>query len=342
MEITGLDLGVNQIKYVTLKKENHELLSYGSSNTPGVSLDSEAPSDIETYAKFLRTFLEAQSVPTNLVSVGLPENKVFNRIISVPKMSEKELKGAISFEAEQYLPLPLKDVIFDYKVIEEAKDGKKQSVLLVASPKETISKYSQIITKANLTLVSLEPETSALARSVVDISPTPMATLVVSLGAATTDLAIVYGGVVRFTRSIGTGGRALTKAISQDLGFEPSQAEEYKVTYGLDETQLEGKIAKSLKPVFELILEEIKRALAYYQTHETQSPALKRLVLCGGTSALPGALVYLATALNLEAQLGNPWLKVVNKGNFSPKELEEVGPKYSVAVGLALKDFKYG
>jgi len=264
---------------------------------------------------------------------------VFNRIITVPKMSDKELKGAVSFEAEQYLPLPLKDMIYDYKVIDVSPDGQKQQVLMVASPKDTIAKYSRIIAKANLTLVGLEPETTALARSVVDVSPNPMATLVVSLGAATTDLAIVYGGVVRFTRSIGTGGAALTKALSQDLGFETRQAEEYKRTYGLDETQLEGKIAKSLRPVFELILEEIKRALAYYQTHETQSPALKRLVLCGGTSALPGALVYLATALNLEAQLANPWLKVKNPGNFSLKELEEIGPMYSVAVGLALKDF---
>lgn len=342
MEITGLDLGLSQIKYVTLKKETKELLSYGSNSNPGVSLDSEAPADIDNYAKFLRGFLETQNVPTNLVSVGLPESKVFNSIITVPKMSEKELKGAVSFEAEQYLPLPLKDLIYDYKVIGESVDGSKQEVLLVASPKATINKYSQIITKANLTLVGLEPETTALARSVVDDAPSPMASLLVSLGAASTDLAIVYDGVVRFTRSIGTGGKALTRALCQDLGFEPSQAEEYKKTYGLDETQLEGKIAKSLKPVFELILDEIKRALAYYQTHETRNPALKRLVLCGGTSSLPGALVYLAAALNLEAQLANPWLKVKNKGNFSIKELEEIGPVFSVAVGLALKDFNNG
>jgi type IV pilus assembly protein PilM len=338
MELTGLDLGGSSLKCVTIKKETKELLALAYSPAPGVSLESESQTDLENYAKFLRAFVESQSQPINFVSVSLPESKIFNRIMTLPKMPAKELQGAVTFEAEQYLPLPLKDVIYDFKVIEELEEGKKQNVLLVAAPKELIAKYSQIITKANLTLVGLEPETAALARSVVDTAPSPMATLVVSLGDKSTDLTIVYGGVVRFTRSIGTGGAALTRAITQALGFEPKQAEEYKKTYGLDETQLEGKIAKCLLPVFELIVQEIRRDLAYYQTHETNSPALKRLILCGGTSQLPGALVYLASALNLEAQLANPWLKVKNSHQISSRELEEAGPVYAVAVGLALKD----
>jgi len=340
MEITGIDLGTSQIKFVTLRKETKELLGFGATNTPNVPLESEAIGDIETYSRYLKNFLESQKIPPTLVSLSLPETKVFNRVITVPKMPEKDLKGAISFEAEQYLPLPLRDVVYDFKIIEDTEGGTKQNVMLVASPKELVSKYATIIKKAGLTLVGLESETAALARSVVDEAPgAAIATLIVNLGASATDTAIVHGSIVRFTRSTGTGGNALSRAVAQELGFELNQSEEYKKTYGLDETQLEGKITKALKPVFELIVDEIRRALAYYQTHQTASPPLKRLVLCGGTAALPGVLVYLASALNLEAQLANPWLKIKNSATFSKRELEEVGPLFAVAAGLALKDF---
>lgn len=337
MEITGLDLGVNQIKYVTIKKESKELVSFGIFPAPKIPLISDSEEDASSFAKFLKTALESQNLVSPTVYCGLPEGKVFSRILTLPKMSEKELSGVVSFEAEQYLPISLKDATYDFSVIGDLPDGKQQEILLVAASKLLVDKYIQVISKAGLNLVGLEPESVALLRSVVDTSPSPMATLVVNFGEESTDLVLVYGGVVRFTRSIGTGGAALTKILSQNLGFELAQAEEYKKTYGLDETQLEGKVASTLKPVFELIVEEIRRALAYHQTHEAKSPALKRLVLCGGNALMPGVLVYLASALNLESQLGNPWLKIKNNGRFSARDLENVGPLYAVAAGLALK-----
>lgn len=339
MDIMGLDLGTTQIKYVSIKKETKTLIGFGSAPAPKVSLDSENPADVESYINYLKEYFNSQSNIPSLVSVGLPEYKVFNRIINVPKMSDKELKTAIPLEAEQYLPIPIKDVVYDYRVVEETDSGKKQNVILIAAPRELVKKYAGIIAKAGFTLVGLEPETAAITRCTIDLTSSPMATLIVNIGAASTDMALVYGGVVRFTRSIGTGGNALSRAIAQELGFESSQAEEYKKAYGLDESQLEGKVMKAIRPVFETIVDEIRRALAYYQTHQTQSPILKRLVLCGGTASLPGVLVYLASALNLEAQLANPWVQIKNSDKFSEKELEAIGPTFAVAAGLALKEF---
>ena len=99
----------------------------------------------------------------------------------------------------------------------------------------------------------------AVSRSLVSADPGTPPTMIVNIGAMTTDLAVVSKKSVRFTRSISTGGNAMARAISQALGFDLNQAEEYKKTYGLDQTQLEGKIMQAIKPIFDVVVDEVKK-----------------------------------------------------------------------------------
>src|SRR5205085_1646089 len=124
-------------------------------------------------------------------------------------------------------------------------------------------------------------------RALVGNNPYSPTTLIINLGATTTDYAIVNDGFILLSRSIATGGTALTRAIAQTFNFELVQAEEYKKVYGLLEDQLEGKLFAALRPVFDVIVLESKRVI---QAHEQQSPdkTVKRVVLSGGGARLPG------------------------------------------------------
>ncbi len=343
MDFIGLDIGTSTIKAVQLKQEIHrqpKLFLYASAAAPPRNMSSESDADLKLIAGALSDFIQSFPFTTRSVIVALPESQIFTRVINLPQMSEKELKSAMQWEAEQYIPVPLSDVSMDYEVLDSLETDKTKGsmdILLIAAPKVLVNKYLRVLKEAKLEPVAIETETVAVSRSLVGTDPSAPVTMVVNIGATTTDIAIVARGAVRFTRSISTGGEALARAVSQNLGFDLDQAEEYKRTYGLDETKLEGKIMKAIKPIFDVIVEEIKRSIAFYSTHK-KSEGIKRLVLCGGTASLPGIMVYLAGSLDIEVQSGNPWRLIDAPLKFPKKELEEIGPSFAVAAGLALKE----
>lgn len=340
MNFVGLDLGSYQFKGVELKKDKKgqkELVTYASAPAPPHFLASDSEVDWAAYAKALKRFHTEAEFTTNDVVAALPESQVFTRVITVPKMSGKELETAMQWESEQYIPIPLGEVSLDYQVIGDSEDVDKTDILLVAAPLTLSKKYLKIIGDAKLNAIGLETETLATVRSLVGSSSSSPTTLIASIGAATTDIAIVSGGFIRFTRSISTGGEAFARAVSQELGFEISRAREYMSSYGLEEFQLEGKVMKAIKPIFDVVVSEIKRSAAYYATRR-KDDLIRRVIVSGGVANLPGVLVYLAAALNLEVQVADPWEGLIIPEKFGRGEMEDVGPRFAVAVGLALKD----
>ena len=92
---------------------------------------------------------------------------------------------------------------------------------------------------------------------------------------------------------------------------------------------------QAIKPIFDVVVNEIRRALAFYASKHPEAP-VKRIVLTGGTANLPGLVLYLAESLGLEVQLGNPWEGISLPSQVSQR-LIQGGTSYTVAVGLALK-----
>ena len=336
--LLGLDIGSNTIKAVQLDHDNgrFHLKAYGLIPAPPRGFESEAESDLQALSSAIKTLLLDSKVSTNNVVCALPESAVFTRVITLPVLSDKELASAIQWEAEQYVPVPLDEVNLVWEVLEKSTQTKNMEVLLVAAPKALTEKYLQVLTGAGLKPMALETEIIAVGRSLVGESQDSPTSLVISIGAKTTDICVVSKGKIALTRSISTGGAALNRALSTSLGFELPKAEEYKKSYGLLPGEMEGKIVSALKPVFDLIVVEIKRALAFFQKEKPQE-LVRRAVLCGGSARLPGAVVYLAESLGLEAQIGDPWQKIEMDQN-SRNVLAEEAAVYAVAVGLAMRE----
>jgi len=338
MNFFGLDIGTNSIKVVQLNKESkgYRLVAFGYSPSPPKGLASESAVDLEILAESVKKLIKDAKITTNNVAIALSETQVYTRVITTPPLSEDELSSAIKWEAEQYIPLPLSDVRLDYQIIsmpEKNIPGAKAEVLLVAAPLSTVNKYVKLLELANVKPALIETEIISVARALVP--PSSPTTLLVDIGANTTEIAVVRSGTLSFTRSIATGGNALARAVATDLGLEIGQAEEYKKSYGLDESKLSGKVTGAIKPIFDVIVGEMKRGISFYQ--KEKSDTVVRAVLTGGTSRLPGVVTYLAEVLGIEVIVGDPWSQV-SMTDQERNSLSLDGTLFSTAVGLAMKN----
>lgn len=338
----GLDIGYSSIKAVALSREKDasKLISLGSIPAPVPGMLSDLDIDLEVVAENIKKLLSATQISEKDVIAALPESKVFTRIIDdLPFLTDNELTSAIRYAAEEFIPMPIADVNLNWQVLFRSEKKNKDSrtiVLVVASPKNAVAKYIKVLTMAGLHPKALETETIAVTRSLVGNNPFSPSTLVVQFGATTTDFVVVSKGLIWLTRSISTGGMAITRSLAQHFNFEIAQAEEYKKVYGMNQDQLEGKVFEAVKPIVDIILGESKRVTQAFEGKYPQDP-IKRVVLTGGGAKMPGLVIYFANNLGLEVQEADPWYSVSKDKNLISK-LAQDAPSYSVAAGLALRD----
>ena len=340
----GLDIGFSTIKVVSLSQDSGQfkLLSLGSVSSPQPGIISDTDTDLEAVALAIKKLFAAAKIDQKEVIAALPESKVFTRVIDdLPYLSDQELSSAIRYASEEFIPMPLADVNLNWQVLLRAdtkSKNTKTTVLVIATPKNAVLKHIKVLSMAGLHPKVLETEIIAVTRSLVGNNPFSPSTLIIQLGATTTDFATVSKGLIWLTRSISTGGMALTRALAQHFNFELTQAEEYKKVYGLLEDQLEGKVFETIRPIVEIIFSEAKRIMQAFQVKYPQNP-IKRVVLSGGGAKMPGLVVYSANTLGLEVQEADPWYLITKDATIARK-LAQDAPSYSVAVGLALREDK--
>jgi type IV pilus assembly protein PilM len=160
--------------------------------------------------------------------------------------------------------------------------------------------------------------------------------MILDLGAKSTDLSVVQNGALLFSQSLVTGSDALTEAIAADFNLELQQAEEYKRSYGLDETQLEGKIANSLKPIMQVIVTEITKTIDFFKSRFEKSTP-RRILIVGDGAKLPGIMTYFAAEVGIETAVADPIANVDISRGVKGKIQQSSSVGYTVALGLALK-----
>jgi type IV pilus assembly protein PilM len=333
----GLDIGSKTVKIVELSRDKDRwslkasgVVGYKGKTPEQTKYDKELTSLVEAIKKLYK---EAK-ITSREVAISLPELHVFTRTIKFPLLTDAEIASAVKWEAEQYIPIPVDEAVVQHQIIERREDTTPPQVvvLLVAAPKAVVERYSKLIEMSGLTLSVVETQLLAIVRS---LAPQDQTVLLVDLGARSTDLAIARDGSLAFSRSISTAGEAFTRAVSQALGVDSAQAEEYKRTYGLREDQLEGKVKKALDPVFTMVADEMKKAIHFYKSEE-EKDSLRSAILTGGTAAMPNVASALTNLLGLEVVVGNPFSRV-NVDPQAAKSLAGFAPLYSIAVGLAMR-----
>lgn len=339
--LLGIDLGSQTIKAVQMQrdKNSNQLLAAGFIPTPAKAQNFQNNTnnnEEQIIADSINRLVHDMKVSCADVSLCLPSAHVVTHVLELPVMTDGELESSIKWEAEQYIPMPLSQVKIDYTVISRNEQTAKMKVLLIAAPFTLIEKYMRTVSLAGLNVVAIETEILAATRSITASFPLLSQAIVISLGATTTEIALIHEQILVYTKSVPIGGDTITKAISQELGFELSQGEEYKKTYGLDEDKLEGKIAKSIAPFFASIFSEIEKNISYFK-EQYPKEEINNITLCGGGAKLPGLVLSLTKNLGLDTQISNPFINLAVDPNILPT-LSADAPIYTQAVGLALKD----
>src|SRR3989338_1578631 len=312
--LIGIDIGSSAIKAVSLSCAKNEvsLISAGYIPSPKINPETVARTDEQIMANAIGQLVHDMKINSADVAVSLPSYKVITQVIEIPDMNEKEIGQSIQWEAEQYIPLPLAKVKIDYLVIGRNDNNKKMKIVLVAAPISLIEKYMRIIELANLNLVAIETEILSSVRSVVHSLPTLANMMLVSIGATNTEIALIRNQLLIYTKSYPIGGNTLTRAVSEELGFDYSQAEEYKNTYGLDESKLEAKINKIVAPFFTNLFSEIEKTIIYFK-EEYLKEEIMTVVISGGTAKLPGLMLATTKNIGINSQVSNPFINKIGR-----------------------------
>lgn len=370
-ESFGLDISDLSLKIVKLKKKGRflTLSSFGEEKIkPGIIKNGEIK-DGAALMKIIKESLlkvKGEKLGTKYVVASLPEEKSFLQVIQMPKMPEEDLKSAVIYEAENYIPFPIEEVYLDSQVVHPLYNHLDHfDVLIAALPKKTVDPYLSCLKGAGLMPKALEIESLAVARALIKNEVSPMPALLIDLGATRTGFTIYSGYSLRFTSSIPISSFDFSEAISRALKVDFKKAEELKIKYGLGiiekvffkkknkdpefkkSISVNKRIFESLIPPLVALVEEIKKHLDYYQTHsahEHLAPNGKRVAkifLSGGGAILKGLADFLSMEFKVEVQLGNPWI------NILPEPLKEVPEisyqeslRYTTALGLALRGIK--
>lgn len=338
----GLNLGHFSIKLAEVKKAGTQaqLLSIGSVPTSVGILNNDSENGIQTLANEVNKACKQVGIKSRNCVMSVPESAVFSRLITLPKVSETEVSEAIQWALKPLVPMALEEVNISFLEIDQkVVDGNTFSNwYVVAAPKDLIQRYLTSMERGGFNLLAVETESLALTRMIVYNYPqfAKKDIMIVDMGAESTNVILSRNGVVMFSQTISTGSNAITKVISSDLGVDMVQAEKYKITYGLDASQAEGKVAKSVEPILQIISSEILRTITYYN-EKIGGTGISQIFICGGGSDLLKFNEYLQTRLNVPVINSNPVANLA-KDPTLPQKLQNIHlSSFNVSIGLALK-----
>lgn len=337
----GIDIGTFGVKIVELKKEGAKakLFSYGFSENKDIEGRDNKKNDPKYIAGIINKVLKEAGMTSRNAVAALPAFSVFSSVISLSNATGKDLKAAVRWEAKKVIPLPLDEMILDWKEIKE--DGEKKDegnikVFLTGAPRSLVKRYIDIFKFAKINLLSLETETFSLVRSLVGNDKSTV--MIVEVGANTTDIAIVDKSIPILSRSIDVGGFTITKAISSSLNIGIERAEQFKYDLGISSAEsATSAIPKTIIEAISPIVNEIKYTLNLFE-NKGKRP-VEKIIFSGGSAMLMDFASYLSKILDKQVIVGDPWARVSCPTELKPT-LDEIGPRMSVAVGLAMREIE--
>ena len=340
--VVGIDVGSSAIKVVQIKEGKEPVVTgFGVAPLPleGVIVEGNIV-DASTVTDTLKEVLKASKIKggTNIGSI-LAQNAII-RFIKMPVMADDELKEAIKFEAEQYIPYSIDEVQISYFKLDEIMedDMSQYYILLVCTPKDVLNTYQATLKNAGVGLKVVDVDCFGVINSMQNYIDPESIIAVVDIGAATTNIDIIRRGVLDFARNISIAGNNISNVIKDVLKLELSQAENIKKEEGrvaIEESD-RNEISDVINTIVEELASEIRRSFDFFKA-QSREKQIDRILLTGGSSKLENIDVFLANELGIEVVKVNPFETLqVNVPNT--EQLEEYMYELAGAVGLALRE----
>jgi type IV pilus assembly protein PilM len=205
-------------------------------------------------------------------------------------------------------------------------------VLMCAVPKTVVDSCISIAERAGLEVVMIESSISAVARLLEATEDGHLPTVIVDIGPASTDIAILDRSI-RIAGSISTGGNTFTLDIAKKLNIPLENAHQLKVLNGLNAGTKQQKLNAALKPSLQRIAAETRRVMRYYDERIVHHRKLEQVLVVGGGANVPGIGEYFTNELMMAARVASPWQQL-NFGNL-PQPAKQFRPRYITVAGLA-------
>ena len=333
--IIGLDISQTGIKVMSIDPRRWLVLGYGSLDLDPAKVQASLDNPEDTYLSESITALLHDNIVGNLgsdhVVIGLPTGRTYSHSFSVPAKEEKHVDSAVELEIDQYIPLPMSSLYIDYQVAERTKE--KSTVILAAVPQVLVDTCASAVRAAGLTPVSAEPSINAVARVLEATEEGHLSTLIVDIGAASTDIAVLDDGMIRVTGAVSVGGNTFTLDIAKKLGVTLENAHQYKVLNGLNPGPRQAKISAALQPSLQRIATDIRKVIRYYNERIADDKRIEQILIVGGGANIPGIGEYFTNELVMAARVASPWQKL-DFGKL-PEPNKQFRPRYITVAGLA-------
>lgn len=340
LDTVGLDIGTSSIKIAEIVWRNRQplLKNLGIAALPDGLRGENAFSDIELLKEIIRKLLTTSGVSSSNVVAAIGSRTVFIREVLFPVMPEEELKEAVKWDMEKYVPYEPDSYYYDFSVVGPGKNDSEQKVLLVAAPKEDVSELITMLKDIGLKPRAIDIESLALFSTVSGVENAVM----VDIGGIFSQVIVFQQGSPVATRMIPVGGNSFTEIIRKTMELPFAEAELFKQRQeGLPKRiDAPGDTASELHNQMVLLANElageVQRTIEYYkiQNHEA---VFEKIFISGGGANLQNLTEHLAAQLDIPVELHDPLSTMKASPSFDRQYLAGIAPQYAVAVGLALR-----
>jgi len=286
----------------------------------------------------LRRAVEHAQPRSRRAVVAVPSSAAITRVLSFPaSLSDDDIEARIQMESDKHIPFPLNEVAFDFQRLgRHPRYEDQQEVLLVACRLQDIDTLISTMEAVGLEAVAVDVEGFALERVCRALQTSPDeeddSMALIDIGANLCAFHVLKGGRIVYSRDNLYGGRQLTDAISKRYGMNFDEAGRAKKRGGLPDDYRQ----QVLLPFIDTLIQHIGRSLQLYYTSAGQQQ-VKRLILAGGSSALPGFAERLRAQSGLEATLANPFTHMRIHSRLDIGALAADAPAMLTACGLAMR-----
>ena len=298
--IVGVDIGAEAIKIVEVawNKGRPVLKNIGVITLPDSTVDNGYFTDSKIIGERIRQLIAVNGITSKDAILAVGGQTIFVREVSFPVMNTTELREAIKWDIEKYVPFASESYYFDFSIVGPGKTDMEMRVLLVAAPKEMINSVIAATKEAGLRPIAIDIEPLALYRAVnVENS------LVIDIGAQITQMVVFQGGSPVVTRTIPLGGRRFTTTIMQVLELDAEEAELLKQRQKnlLQAPGVVGQptmVHQQLEILVAELVREIARTMEYYRM-QNKDALIEKVVVTGGGAKLDNLMAHLVAGLNM-------------------------------------------
>jgi len=295
--------------------------------------------------KALQEVLAEKAIKSKDVNVCAPGFHVFSKFVKLPPVDAGKVTQIIQYEAQQNVPFPLAEVVWDYQILGSTSGGELE-VLLVAIKSDIVEGLFRVTETAGLRLQLCDVSPAALCNAFrYNYGDLEDCTMLLDIGAKTSNLLFFEKGKV-FSRSINLGANSITQDFANESKLKFDVAEKIKIDEGFvslggayeePENPHQAAISKIARQFMTRLHIQVNQTMQFYRGQQGGS-APQRLFLSGGASIMPYTAQFFAEKLNVPVEYFNPFRSVQIDPAVNLEELARVAHSLGEVVGLGLRN----